>query len=543
MSLEDISTRFIDLGLSDDEARVLTRLYVMGGSKASAVAKAIGIPRIAAYRVLKRLQEKNLVESSLSRPVVYLPLPADKVVDVLLRHASDCLSKMQMVKDQVLQELSKFKTPEPIVEAKYKIVQERTQIYSIISQMINSARSDILFYADKENLVRMYYAGVSDKLVEAQRRGIKIIGLMEIEQTTIEFVENYTKYADVRHVKIPGISIFLVIDNSELLQSATTKETEGFGGEANVALWTNAKNFVGGIKGLLKESWDNAIDAKTKINALKGGAQTLQDIIIVKGWKNVSEIFANMLSNAKKEVYYIAVPYDQKFFDPALTRFTTSLREKDVKINVLTTVERDSLERIKFLKDFVNVKHTDLAIGMNILIIDNVETLLLPPAIEMGTPSAIWSNLRDYMEYYKNIFNNLWDSALGVSRRIEEIDEHLQVEELVTDAKRSLKDLGCVIKKSIKGKSGLSHDFSIVASQPETEEIIVIDVAGAKKMEMFKFSLVNFVSKCIDIDAKNKLLVTMLKPDDIWKIAEAYTHLIHIVNKDDMKKFFVTLKK
>ncbi|MFQ5941693.1 MAG: TrmB family transcriptional regulator, partial [Nitrososphaerales archaeon] len=305
MLADSIWKRFTEMGLDVDEARILASLYVMGASKASSIAKSAGLSRVHVYRGLKKLQEKNIVESSLGRPVLFSAIPADSVMENLITFASKRIEAMQGVKKEIIEELSKFKPPsEPLIEAKYRLVDGRGQIYSTLIKMINCAKSEIWFFTIKEDLMRMYYAGVSDALEQAKTRGVKIMGLTEIDHSSIEMIENYSKYVDIHHMNIPGISAFFVVDDSDVLLSAMTKETEGFSGEGNVALWTNARNFVMGIKGLLKESWDNAVGAETRISAMKSGGNSYQDIIILKGWKNVSSFYANMLSNAKFKVSF-----------------------------------------------------------------------------------------------------------------------------------------------------------------------------------------------------------------------------------------------
>ncbi|MFQ5969559.1 MAG: helix-turn-helix domain-containing protein [Nitrososphaerales archaeon] len=530
------------MGLGEEEAKILASLYLMGASKASSIAKSAGLPRICVYRELKKLQEKNVVESSLGRPVRFSAVPVDTAMQNLITSTSDRLKVMQGVKEEIIQELSKFKAPsEPLVEAKYRMIEGRAQIYSALIKMIGSARSEIIFFTVKDDLMRMYYAGVSDALEEARKRGIKILGITEIDHSSIEMIENYSKYVDIHHMKIPGMSIFFVIDDSEVLQSAMTKDIEGFG-EGNVALWTNAKNFVMGIKGLLEESWDNAIGAETRISALKSGGSTFQDIIILRGWKNVSSFYANMLSNAKSQVSFISVPYDVKFFDVAIQKSIAQFNHKNVKLNVLTSITPDVIERLKRIGNFADVRHIELPAGMNVLLIDEREVLILPSATHARL-TAIWSNVREYVEHYKTIFSNLWDGSSEISCRMVLIEQQVQLEKLGKKMQQSLKDLGYEMKGSIVGISGLTHDFHIIASHSNTKETTVIDINGSKRKEAVLVSLVNFVAKCIDLEVKDKLFITMLTSDEVEELASAYGNSVNIVNKDGAEKFLETIDR
>ncbi len=65
VSRESITKRFVDLGLSEEEAQALKDLYLSGEAKAGDLAKASGLSRINVYRVLERLQKENIVEATM----------------------------------------------------------------------------------------------------------------------------------------------------------------------------------------------------------------------------------------------------------------------------------------------------------------------------------------------------------------------------------------------------------------------------------------------------------------------------------------------
>lgn len=95
MSLENITKRFVDLGLGGEEARVLGDLYLAGEAKAGDLAKSSGLSRIKVYRVLDRLQRMNIVEASRGRPVIFSAIPPDSATERLIDRASGQLRSPQ----------------------------------------------------------------------------------------------------------------------------------------------------------------------------------------------------------------------------------------------------------------------------------------------------------------------------------------------------------------------------------------------------------------------------------------------------------------
>jgi len=397
-------------------------------------------------------------------------------------------------------------------------------------------------------LMRMYYAGILDTLREAQRRGIKILILTEIDRSNLEVIENFTKYFDIHHATIPGISVFFVMDESEVLQSAMTKETETTTESDSIALWTDGKNFAAGTKELLNEAWRNAMDAQTRIKTLKNNNK-LQDIVIIQGHETVTDFFVNMLSKAKTEILFASFPYDIKFFDPAIRILITRLNQKNVRISILTQMNDDAaaaaaaMKRIKEISKVADFRHVDLPVMSNFLIIDGKEVAILPSTFLMGGATAIWSNSQVYVESYRSIFDDLLARSSTISHKLllmEETDMSQKIEKMLDI---SLKELGYEVKGSIKGMSGLMHDFNFVGTDPATKETIVIDVIASKNEEMVKTSIITFIAKCLDVGAEHKVLVTDISSELLEQFERPYERVVKIVNYKDVDKVFAILKQ
>ncbi|MEM2140801.1 helix-turn-helix domain-containing protein [Nitrososphaera sp.] len=524
MSLENITSRFVDLGLDQEEAAVLRDLYLSGESKAGDLAKSCGLARIKVYRILERLQEMNIVESTMGRPVMFSAIPAESAIEKLIGHAAKKLEKMESARHDVIQELAKFKLHQkPQVEAKYKIVQGKSQVYSMIAKMAGAARSVILAYVEREDLMKIAYTEIPEEFAKARKRGAKVMILTDVDFSLEETIKEYSEFAEIRHTKIPGMSMLLVTDDSELVVSAMTRADSASG---DVALWMNGRNFVAGIRGLLGDSWQNAVDARTRINIMKEGGKALEDILIVKGTQPISELYRSMLARAKRHVLHISVPYDAAFFD-SISRDTLAGAGKKLKVRVLTAIEKDSLGKVRALER-CEVRHVDAKAGVNITLADD-EVMLTPAAGSRGQ-SAIWSSVRDYVDHYSAMFESLWSSSSAMSDRIKAIEDQEKAARALASAVQLLKGAGFEIQKQLKGASGLSHEFAIVAQGKGGT--VVLDIAGQDTQA----AVIGFLVKCMDVKADHKILVTLSDPSAMRAPAKSFQSDLKVVGAGDIEE-------
>jgi hypothetical protein len=240
-----------------------------------------------------------------------------------------------------------------------------------------------------------------------------------------------------------------------------------------------------------------------RMSILRGGGKAYQDILVVKGRDRIAEFYEKMTSN-KKEILCISAPHDAKFFDATIKKAAAAFMANGTKLKILTSVDRESLASAKDLLVLGDVRHADSAAGMNILLADD-EVLVSPATFQTKNQNAIWSNVRDYVDHYRTIFDNLWASSHSVSGRMEALEQQIRIDELKAEMSGRLKKIGFKVQNKIEGVSKMAHEFAIVATRKD--ESIVVDVMGPSND--IQGAIINFVVKCIDVPAKHKLLVAL----------------------------------
>ena len=94
---------------------------------------------------------------------------------------------------------------------------------------------------------------------------------------------------------------------------------------------------------------------------------------------------------------------------------------------------------------------------------------------------------------------------------LDKVTEFIQSHDLLLYVDYALKDanIKSTLKHSIKGISKLDHTFSIVVSNNSSHNIVIDIINFENNSDMTKFNVLNFVTKCSDIKATQKILISI----------------------------------
>jgi sugar-specific transcriptional regulator TrmB len=85
LSLNRVFKALIDLGLSESEAQVYMFLESKGPAKTRRISHTLQINRTQMYRILKRLQGKNIIKIIVGRPAKFSALPFEEALNLLIQ--------------------------------------------------------------------------------------------------------------------------------------------------------------------------------------------------------------------------------------------------------------------------------------------------------------------------------------------------------------------------------------------------------------------------------------------------------------------------
>jgi len=223
--IEQIAMRVKELGFTAYEAKAYISLLQNSPATRYELSKLSGVPRSAIYNVIHKLEEIGAVSSVSTNPEKYVPLPPDKLFDLLeqqffnrIKSAQDSLEdfEMDMEPDHLWNILGYENL---IIKCKELIQQAKDSLY-------------LSLWHREFELLR-------EEILAASQRGVKIIihSFTELDELRgIHFFCYHLKESELE--KFWTHKIILIVDKSEILM-----------GEADTVqpkktVWTNNRAMI-----------------------------------------------------------------------------------------------------------------------------------------------------------------------------------------------------------------------------------------------------------------------------------------------------------
>jgi sugar-specific transcriptional regulator TrmB len=260
-------------GLTEREARVFVFLSRNGPCGAGELAKAVGIRRMEAYRLLKRLLDRGVVVSSAGKPIRYQAEGLDGVLTLLADEQRGRVKRMDEARPELMSLWSQLPRAKESFEQRFRIIQGREQIYSSMAKMAEQASASLSMMLTGNDLVQAHLLGIVDRLAEAAKRGVKVQLVAPIGSSTVEAAEALAKHAEVRHSDAAPRSRLVVADGSQTLVSLVLDDSKGVKNDRDIAIWTDSRDYAETMAGLYKVSFSKAEDGGARVALVKGEAR------------------------------------------------------------------------------------------------------------------------------------------------------------------------------------------------------------------------------------------------------------------------------
>jgi sugar-specific transcriptional regulator TrmB len=263
---ESFLSKLKDFGLNIYESKLWTALLSRGISTAGELSDIANIPRSRSYDVLESLERKGFIVLKLGKPIKYLAVPPEEVLERVKKRIRDDASKqvtaMEELRDsEVLDELQllhkqgvEFVEPTELTGS----IKGRSHLYDQAEMSIKSAEQSIFIMTTPEGFIRDMpsFKPIFEK---AAKRGVTIRVATTITQECHEIIEDLGDLADVRHIEHIQAR-FVIVDGKEILfMLLDDREVHP---TYDVGIWVNTSFFAQAMEGLINEVWDKMERAK-----------------------------------------------------------------------------------------------------------------------------------------------------------------------------------------------------------------------------------------------------------------------------------------
>lgn len=195
---ESLIDKLKELGFNTYEAKVYLSLLRHHPATGYEISKESGVPQARAYDTLKALESNNVVIAIGGRPVTYLPIRPDELLDRWERSFKGSLNYLREALPSITDE-----TLEPIIN-----MRGEESITKHALEMINNAKRSIFLELWKVDAQRLYQS-----LKDAKARGVevKVVGY---DNCILDGIEVYDHSA-IEHSLMRGRWLILSVDDIE----------------------------------------------------------------------------------------------------------------------------------------------------------------------------------------------------------------------------------------------------------------------------------------------------------------------------------------
>ena len=485
MASEGIVNRLKDFGLEEEEAEVYAFLSASGLTSARMVARRFDVNRMKAYRILKTLEDKELVQKVMGRPVKFTATPIQRVIESHLTGLRRTLTDLEGNKETIIRDWEKLaRGAEQVArEPKFRIFQGRQQVFELLLEMFERAHDTIRLVTTTNDLVRLSLWGLDDRLRALNSKGKRIRVLTQVDTANWKEVKPYSSFAETRHIPLHTSIRFAIIDGEEALTTVAMDDSMSMTTNEDTGLWTDAPSYVTAMRIFFDALWSLAPDAESVMQSLRTG-EPAPEIRTYTTQEEYASTFREMLAKAGRSIDLIAKDITTL---PVPLKELETLATNGVNIRFLTHTDEKTLPEVSKVTDTPMAVSENAAVtDLVLLTVDDKEVLLNVPYDE-AQKRTVCSNMPAFVSIIQLVFKDYWDLGKPLQERLR-LDAQLKRVELVADKIRAgFEKAGWAAKApgTIRGTSSKTYTFDVLAKSPTRGNLcidIVVDESVFKKV-------------------------------------------------------------
>ncbi len=231
------------------------------------IASRLRLHKGDTYRALKNLQSKGIVESTIDRPMGFIAVSIEKVLDLHIEAIRQQANSLEAEKKDVIAQLKSSTSEYPITNIeKFLILKGQRLIYAKCHQMGLEAKKDVLWLCSN-------YEGLKhDRNLVCD---VKVKSLINISYKNIDLIKRLTESAIKAGINVETRCLdlkkemtynVLIEDDKSALLIWEPKIGED---RERVAFWTDSEVFVYVWRIFFESLWNNATDINERIKQLE----------------------------------------------------------------------------------------------------------------------------------------------------------------------------------------------------------------------------------------------------------------------------------
>ncbi len=251
-----------EFGLNSYESKLWVALLSRGVSTAGELSDIANVPRSRSYDVLESLEKKGFIVMKLGKPIKYLAVPPEEVVERVkkrVKEDSDAQSKMldELKESTVLGELNTLhKQGVDLIEPTdlSGCLKGRNSFYNHLEMNIKGATKNVVLATTTTGLIRKAKS-LASAFKKAKNKGVKIRILTANTPEAKQAAKDLKTVADVRFVDDLN-SRFCVVDGQDV--SFSILHDKDVHPSYDSAVWLNSEIMAGTLQKHFDAEWAQA---------------------------------------------------------------------------------------------------------------------------------------------------------------------------------------------------------------------------------------------------------------------------------------------
>ncbi len=263
---DQLSEILAKLGLTKKESEVFLYLAKSQVPKdAKEIINRLRFHKGDTYRILKSLQSKGIVESTIDRPMAYNAVPIEKVIDLHIKATKEQINCLEANKNEIIAQFKSKSSEIPMaINEKFLILKRQEIISAKGLQVLLDAKKEVLW------LVTNFKGLTSNQIVKCN---VKIRSLFDFKSDEVEKVKLFMTSAIKSGINVEPRSLDLKENMTYRLLIGDNKSAmlvwESKTGEDMVAFWTDSEVFVRVLRVFFEGLWSNAVALEKRIQQVE----------------------------------------------------------------------------------------------------------------------------------------------------------------------------------------------------------------------------------------------------------------------------------
>ena len=256
---EELLQKLKEFGLNSYEIKLWVALLSRGVSTAGELSDIAQVPRSRTYDVLESLEKKGFIMMKIGKPIKYLAIDPERVVDVIKKNIqTEATTRSQMMekikKSEVLKELQLLHTQgiEHVDSTDLSgSIRGRQNLYSHLEGTISQAQKSVSILTTTKGF-KSKVKSLLPIMQTLHERGVSIRMAAPLDDECKKLAQDIKEFVEVKDSKYVGR--FIIVDGEEVM--FMVMDDSDVHPTYDVAIWVNTPFFSQALENLFELAWN-----------------------------------------------------------------------------------------------------------------------------------------------------------------------------------------------------------------------------------------------------------------------------------------------